>query len=213
MLHFNQDNIDAEEGWKVLIYDKLGQDIISPLLKVGDLREHGVTIHMYFKPDSRALHSDRQRIADVPAVYFVEPTFDNIKRISEDMANGLYDSFNLNFSSTLPRPLLEEFATYSSSTASLVSQVYDQYLNFISLESNLFSLRCKNSYALLNDPHTTESALETLTDHIASALFSVCVTMSTFNLIRNRAHYSMSKGECSRGCCSQTRIKTTGSYQ
>jgi hypothetical protein len=33
--------------WKVLIYDQAGQEIISPLLKVNELRENGVTVHMY----------------------------------------------------------------------------------------------------------------------------------------------------------------------
>jgi len=32
--------------WKVLIYDKKGQSIISPLLKVNQLRENGITVHM-----------------------------------------------------------------------------------------------------------------------------------------------------------------------
>jgi hypothetical protein len=38
--------LTAESVWKVLIYDQFGQDIISPLLKVSDLRDHGVTVHM-----------------------------------------------------------------------------------------------------------------------------------------------------------------------
>jgi hypothetical protein len=33
-------------GWKVLIYDELGQDIISPLLTVKELRDLGVTLHV-----------------------------------------------------------------------------------------------------------------------------------------------------------------------
>ena len=36
-----------EPVWKVLIYDRVGQDIISPLLKVGELRDMGVTLHLY----------------------------------------------------------------------------------------------------------------------------------------------------------------------
>jgi hypothetical protein len=32
-------------SWKVLIYDQFGRDIISPLLKVNDLRESEVTLH------------------------------------------------------------------------------------------------------------------------------------------------------------------------
>jgi hypothetical protein len=33
--------------WKVLIYDQVGKDIISPLMKVNELRENGITVHMY----------------------------------------------------------------------------------------------------------------------------------------------------------------------
>lgn len=36
----------AEPVWKVLIYDRVGQDIISPLISVKELRELGVTLHV-----------------------------------------------------------------------------------------------------------------------------------------------------------------------
>lgn len=35
---------DAE--WKVLIFDNFGRDVISSVLRVNDLRENGVTVHM-----------------------------------------------------------------------------------------------------------------------------------------------------------------------
>ena len=34
-------------SWKVLIYDEFGQDIISPLLTVKELRDLGVTLNVY----------------------------------------------------------------------------------------------------------------------------------------------------------------------
>lgn len=37
----------TEPVWKVLIYDRFGQDIISPLVSVKELRELGVTLHLY----------------------------------------------------------------------------------------------------------------------------------------------------------------------
>ena len=39
-------NVGTETTFSVLIYDKHGQDVISPLLSVKDLREMGVTLHM-----------------------------------------------------------------------------------------------------------------------------------------------------------------------
>lgn len=50
MLKLNPDAENYQDAgaseWKLLVFDKLGQDIISPLIKVGDIRAHGVTMHM-----------------------------------------------------------------------------------------------------------------------------------------------------------------------
>lgn len=111
--------------WKVLIMDKLAQDVLATSLRVQDLRDQGVTLHMFvlgfgLKSDSpsltssyfpsRQLHSDRPALPDVPAVYFVSPTLANIQRITTDLQKGLYASSYINFTSALSRPLLEEFA-------------------------------------------------------------------------------------------------------
>jgi len=44
-----------EPVWKVLVYDQIGQDIISPLLKINNLREQGVTVHMSVTGRSESL--------------------------------------------------------------------------------------------------------------------------------------------------------------
>ena len=40
-------NEEGEPIWKVLVFDDLGRDVISSVLRVSDLREWGVTIHLY----------------------------------------------------------------------------------------------------------------------------------------------------------------------
>jgi hypothetical protein len=90
------DVVDSPENWKVLVYDLFCRDLISPLLKVGELKAMNVTLYMM-------LHSERERIPDVPAIYFVQPTEANVDRIIEEAQSGLYDSMHLNFSSELPR--------------------------------------------------------------------------------------------------------------
>lgn len=50
MLNLNQpftQSLAVEPTWKLLIFDGYGQDIISPLLNVKQLREAGVTLHMF----------------------------------------------------------------------------------------------------------------------------------------------------------------------
>jgi hypothetical protein len=39
-------NADGEPIWKVLVFDNLGRDVISSVLRVNDLRSWGVTIHL-----------------------------------------------------------------------------------------------------------------------------------------------------------------------
>lgn len=71
------------------------------------------------------IDSKREKIPDVPAVYFVNPTEANLARIADvstfgrieafltlkqDCAAGLYEKFYVNFADPLPRPLLESFA-------------------------------------------------------------------------------------------------------
>jgi len=165
--------------WKVLIYDKKGQSIISPLLKVNQLRENGITVHM-------SLFSDRQPIPDVPAIYFVEPTAQNIAKISEDFQKHLYDSYSINFLSSVSRLLLEDLATASINAGvhNQIKQIYDQYLNFICLEDRLFSLNLEKTYFNLNNPATSETAIEGLISQIVDSLYSTIITMDTIPIIR-----------------------------
>lgn len=184
MLRLNQEtSATTQEGepivWKVLVLDTFTQAIISPILRVSDLRTLGVTVHTQ-------LHGDRPSLPDVPAVYFVEPTPDNIRRIADDLSAHLYDQCFLNFSNTLPRQLLEDLAasTARSQSSDRVAQVYDQYLSFVSLDANLFSLEIPQSYQRLNDPRSSEFTIDALVDRIVSGLFAVAVTMEAVPVIR-----------------------------
>lgn len=40
-------NADGEPIWKVLVFDNLGRDVISSVLRVKDLRGWGITVHLY----------------------------------------------------------------------------------------------------------------------------------------------------------------------
>ena len=49
MLNLNEsvsNTNNQETTWKVLVYDRFGQDIISPLISIKELRELGVTLHV-----------------------------------------------------------------------------------------------------------------------------------------------------------------------
>ncbi|KAK0060437.1 sec1 family domain-containing protein 1 [Biomphalaria pfeifferi] len=186
MLNFNQPitkATNAEPQWKVLIYDRFGQDIISPLLTIKELRDMGVTLHL-------SLHSDRDPIPDVPAIYFVMPTEDNIQRLCRDFQNQLYESYYLNFISAISRQKLEDIAqaALQANAVQQVCKVFDQYLNFISLENELFTLRHQDrdsiSYYAINKGDVKDTEMDVIMESIVDSLFSVFVTMGVVPIIR-----------------------------
>ncbi|KAL2814177.1 putative Golgi transport protein Sly1 [Aspergillus granulosus] len=173
-------NEDGDPIWKVLVFDSMGRDVISSVLRVNDLRAWGVTIHLN-------INSTRYPIPDVPVVYLVEPTPSNIQAIASDLQRGLYSPAYVNFLSSVPRPLLEDFASQiaTTGTSEHISQVYDQYLNFIVAEPDLFSLGLGNdTYWKINSAKTSDDDLDAIVDKIVSGLFSVSVTMGAIPIIR-----------------------------
>ncbi|PPQ64246.1 hypothetical protein CVT24_008649 [Panaeolus cyanescens] len=183
--------------WKILVLDQQTKDVLATVLRVQDLRDAGVTLHVQ-------LHSLRPALPDVPAIYFVAPTLPNIKRIAQDLQKGLYESFHLNFAEPLPRALLEELAASvaQDGTADLVSQVVDQYLSFIAPSPSLFSLlpppqpavsktptptptpTVKTTYTILNSPSSAEQEIEDEIERIANGLFSAVATSGHVPFIR-----------------------------
>lgn len=100
--------------------------------------------------------------------------------ITSDLSRGLYSPAYVNFLSSVPRTLLEDFASQivSTNTAEHISQVYDQYLNFVVAEPDLFSLSMgKDAYWKINSASTKDDELDAMVDKMVSGLFSVTVTM------------------------------------
>jgi hypothetical protein len=64
----------------------------------------------------------RDPVPDVPAIYFCQPTDENLKRIAEDLQNGLYGSYYFNFISPISRQKLEDLAT-AALNSNAVTQV------------------------------------------------------------------------------------------
>ena len=193
-------NENGEPIWKILVFDNLGMNIISSVLRVNDLRSKGVTIHLYcglslsrcltrnrLTSLFRNINAPRYPIPDVPVLYLVEPTPVNIQLICSDLARGLYSPAYVNFLTSVPRPLLEDFAAQiaSTNTSEYIAQVFDQYLNFIVTEPDLFNLGMgKEDYWTMNSGKVSDQDLDNSIDRIVSGLFSVSVTMGSIPIIR-----------------------------
>ncbi|KAG3261041.1 sec1 family domain containing 1 [Ictidomys tridecemlineatus] len=193
MLNFNVPHVKNSTGepvWKVLVYDRFGQDIISPLLSVKELRDMGITLHFllgFFFSSCLLLH--RCKVAVAAA---------DITSVFTDLRNQLYESYYLNFISAISRSKLEDIANaaLAASAVTQVAKVFDQYLNFITLEDDMFVLCNQNkeliSYRAINRPDITDTEMETVMDTIVDSLFCFFVTLGAVPIIR-----------CSRGTAAE----------
>ena len=160
-----------------------GQDILGPLLSVKELRDLGVTLHLL-------LHSTRDTIPDAPAVYFCLPSDENVQRICQDLSSQLYGGYYFNFISPVSRTKLEDLATAAlqAGCENLVQRLFDQYTNFICLESEMFCLKQPRdssiSYYSLNKGSVSDSEMEGMLNNITDSLFALCVTLGTVPIIR-----------------------------
>jgi sec1 family domain-containing protein 1 len=119
-------------------------------------------------------------IPDVPVIYLVEPTAANLQIITSDLERRLYAPAYVNFLTSIPRPLLEDFATQTATTGTAedIAQLFDQYLNFVVSEPDLFSLGMgKDTYWAMNSAQLSDQDVDNNVDRIVSGLFSVVVTM------------------------------------
>lgn len=164
--------------WKVLVYDQHCQDILLPLVNKPELRKLGVTLYML-------ITDRRERVPDVPAIYFVYPSEDNIKRIADDMSQNLYDSYYFNFCSSVPRDLLERLAQESikSRCVNKICRVFDQYIDFMCLEPSLFTFNHTNSFSRLHAPGN-DAEIERYIPMLVDSLFSILATHEVLPIIR-----------------------------
>ena len=173
----------------------------------------------------RNINAQRHPIPDVPVLYLLEPSKPNLDLICTDLSRNLYADAYINFLSSIPRPLMEDFATQiaEAGTAEGVAQMYDQYLNFIVGEPDLFSLGMgKDIYWALNSAKASDEEIDATVDRTVRGLFSVVVTMGTYRpvvcensrspQIRHYTDHSMSKRRSRRNDSSKIRPQTERSY-
>lgn len=126
----------------------------------------------------------------MPAVYFCLPTDENLDRIQQDFSNGLYDIYHLNFLAPITRSKIENLAAAAlhAGCVANIHRVYDQYVNFISLEDDFFILKHQQSdqlsYYAINRANTRDEEMEALMDSIVDSLFALFVTLGNVPIIR-----------------------------
>ncbi|GIX64462.1 Sec1 family protein, putative [Babesia caballi] len=173
------DDTDGQQlkTWKVLIYDDEARKLLSPILKVGELRSLGVTLNM-------AIGERREPIPGVDAVYLVSPTAANLDAILEDARARNYKQMYINFTTYTSDAFLSEFARkfVEANAHSSIAAVTDRYIHFASITPCAFSLNMPRCFAEFYGGRTEDDA-DALMDTLVDRLLSVFATLGTLPVI------------------------------
>ena len=171
---FEEMSSDDPYIWKILVFDKFGQESLSTIFKVGNLRDENITLHLN-------LHSQRDKIHGVNTIYYIQPTEENIEKLVEDFDRDLYDAVYLNFVYPIEEAMLQRLSRAVSKYNSFykLKQIFQHNLNYIASTPNLFDLDIPKVYQRIKDPK--EKA--TLVNVMAQSLVSVLMTMRTLPIM------------------------------
>lgn len=99
----------------------------------------------------------------------------------------MYRAAFVNFVTRIERPLLESFSKelVSSNSVALVSKIFDQYLDMIALEPNLFTLNIKDSFTSYNEPSLDEVQIRSFMKRVANGLLSMVRVLGALPVIRS----------------------------
>jgi sec1 family domain-containing protein 1 len=158
-------------SWKVLLLDKMGQEVIAPIFRMNDLRDMGIALCM-------DVQESRTAVPGASAVYVVEETRENVDAIKRDIAGKLYGSYRINFTGSISRDLFENLAVAvgKSGQGEKVTEVHDLFVSLSVLQESLFTLNIKNSY---------RRSMENL-DRIVDGLLSLLVTLDEVPILCGR---------------------------
>ncbi|KAI9145008.1 Sec1-like protein [Paraphysoderma sedebokerense] len=167
--------------WKVLVVDPISIKFLNAAMKMYDILEENVTL-------VELITRKRQPYPNLEAIYFLSPTPESIDYFICDFVPGggkkqLYSAAHLFFTGSLPDPLMGKLT--SSGAAKSIKNLKELYVDFLALESRLFSLDSPSSFFRLYSPdsggiHAQNAEL----DKIAKQLLSVCATLGENPYIR-----------------------------
>lgn len=169
---------EQNSSWKVLVVDKHTLQILNASCRVSDLMEERITV-------IENLHMKRQPLPTLDAVYFLTPTEESVEAFLFDWTRKdnkrLYQNAHLFFSSRLGDRLCEGIA--NSAVAPFIKSMKDLNLDFLAVESQVFSLnRGDLDIMRLYNPNAEGASSEK--NEIAAQIVTLLATLNEAPAIR-----------------------------
>ncbi|CAD6261271.1 unnamed protein product [Miscanthus lutarioriparius] len=162
----------SKSTWKVLIMDKLTVKIMSFSCKMADITEEGV-------PLVEDLYKRRQPLPSMDAIYFMQPTKENVRIFMSDMSgkNSLYKKAYVFFSSSVQRELVAHIKK-DSTVLTRISALSEMNLEYFAIDSQGFITDHDNALEELfsedaEGSHKYNACLNTMATRIATVFASL----------------------------------------
>ncbi|KAL9415416.1 hypothetical protein AB3S75_043663 [Citrus x aurantiifolia] len=175
----------SKSTWKVLIMDKLTVKIMSHSCKMADITQEGVSL-------VEDIHRRRQPLPSMEAIYFIQPTKENVIMFLSDMSgrSPLYKKAFVFFSSPISRELVTHIKK-DSTVIPRIGALREMNLEYFAIDSQGFVTDDERALEELFGDEENSRRGDACLNVMASRIATVFASLREFPLVRYRAAKSL----------------------
>lgn len=160
-----------------LVLDINTSRILSSSMRMYDTMEHGIVV-------VQNISLQRETLIDIPAIYFIQPTMQNIETLNKDFTSNKkqYKSAYLYFTSRV-KPDLLQLISNNTTLVQYIQQFVELNIDWLALESNVFTFNRTLDISNIYYP-SSQDVLATELNTTARQLVSLCLTLNEYPLVR-----------------------------
>ncbi|GMI76350.1 keule [Hibiscus trionum] len=176
---------DTKSSWKVLITDKFTVKVLSYSCKMDDITAEGVSL-------VEDIYKRRQPLPSMDAIYFIQPTKENITMFLSDMAGRtpLYKKAFVYFSSSISRDLIADIKK-DSSVLPRIGALSEMNLEYFAIDSQSFITDNDKALEDLFGVEENNSEADACLNVMATRIATVFASLREYPFVRYRAVKSL----------------------
>eukprot|EP01156_Anaeramoeba_ignava_P021690 Anaeramoba_ignava/c19549_g1_i1.p1 GENE.c19549_g1_i1~~c19549_g1_i1.p1 ORF type:complete len:340 (+),score=105.86 c19549_g1_i1:46-1020(+) len=157
--------LSSVEGFKILLLDDKTTQFISILFSQTEIL--GKEVFLVDKINK----SRREEIKHLQAIFFIQPTNENIEILDSELSEPKYAGYHLFFSNILNQNQLGSLA--HSDKHRIVKQVQEFYIDYLAINESLFQFNIPKISHIFNSSLENDPLIDSLADRILSVLLSL----------------------------------------
>ncbi|KAL1546464.1 Protein transport Sec1a [Salvia divinorum] len=176
---------DSRSSWKVLIMDKVTVKVMSCLCKMSDITDQGILL-------VEDLYKRRQPLPSRDAIYFIQPSKENIIMLLSDMSGRepLYRKAYVYFSSPVPKHFLAHIKN-DSSVVPRIAALREMNLEYFTVDNQGFTTDQEKALEeLFSGDAGNSRRFDAYLNEMATRIATVFASLKEYPIV----HYRAAKG-------------------